>query len=116
MKKQKTIVNYLELKPSRNPLIKWSEEDGSVTLELENKGTMNRIFQLLLKKPKISYIHLEEMGSFLWPILDGEKTIEALGLEVKEKFGKKAEPLYERLVQYLKILESYKFITMNKEA
>ncbi len=112
MKKQKTSVNYLELKPSRNPLIKWSEKNGDVALELENKGVMNRIFQVLLKKPKISYIHLDEMGSFIWPVLDGEKTVQALGLEVKEKFGEKAEPLYERLIQYLKILESYKFIIM----
>ena len=112
MKKQKTSLNYLELKPSRNPLIKWSEENGTITLELENKGVMNRVFQFLLKKPKVSYIHLEEMGSFIWPLLDGEKNIEALGLEVKEKFGEKAEPLYERLTQYLKILESYKFIVM----
>ncbi len=112
MKKQKTTANYLELKPSRNPLIKWSEENGAITLELENKGAMNRVFQLLLKKPKISYIHLEEIGSFVWPLLDGEKTIEALGLEVKEKFGEKAEPLYQRLIQYFKILESHKFINM----
>lgn len=110
MKKEK--INYLELKPSRNPLIKWSEENGAVTLELENKGAMNRIFQLLLKKPKISYIHLEEIGSFVWPLLDGEKTIEALGALVKEHFGEKAEPLFERLVQYLKILESHKFVIM----
>ncbi len=112
MKKQTTSVNYLELKPSRNPLIKWSEENGAVTLELENKGVMNRIFQFLLKKPKISYIHLEEIGSFVWPILDGQKTVAALGLEVREKFGEKAEPLYQRLTQYLKILESHKFIIM----
>ena len=105
-------VNYLELKATRNPLIKWSEKDGAVTLELENKGAMNRIFQFLLKKPKITYIHLEDFGSFIWPLLDGTRTVEELGLEVKEKFGEKAEPLYQRLVEYLKILESHKFITM----
>ena len=112
MKKQKASINYLELKPSRNPLIKWSEENSAVTLELENKGAMNRVFQFLLKKPKISYIHLEEIGSFLWPLLEGEKTIEDLGVLVKEKFGEKAEPLYERLIEYFKILESHKFIVM----
>ncbi|MBR6572570.1 MAG: PqqD family protein [Clostridia bacterium] len=112
MKKQKTTTNYMVLKPSRNPQLKWSEENGAVTLELENKGIMNRIFQFLLRKPKISYIHLEEIGSFVWPLLDGEKTIEELGVLVKENFGEKAEPIYERLIQYFKILESHKFIVM----
>ncbi len=115
MKKQKNSIDYMVLKPSRNPLIKWSEENGAVTLELENKGAMNRIFQFLIKKPKISYIHLEDIGSFVWPLLDGEKTIEELGFLVREKFGEKAEPLYERLIQYFKILESHKFITLEKE-
>ena len=112
MKKQKTSIDYMGLKPSRNPMIKWSEENGAVTLELENKGAMNRIFQFLLKKPKITYIHLENIGSFVWPHLDGQKSVEDLGLLVKEKFGEKAEPLYERLVEYLRILESHKFISM----
>ena len=112
MKKQKTTTNYMVLKPSRHPQLKWSEENGAVTLELENKGIMNRIFQFLLRKPKISYIHLEEIGSFVWPLLDGEKTIEELGVLVKENFGEKAEPIYERLIQYFKILESHKFIVM----
>ena len=33
-----------------------------------------------------------------------------LGEKVKEHFGDKAEPLYERLARYIKTLESYKFI------
>ena len=112
MKKQKNSVNHIEKKPVRNPQINWREENGQVVLQLENKGAINRIFQLIFKKPKISYIHLEEIGSFVWPVLDGEKTIEELGVMVKEKFGDKAEPLYPRLVQYFKILESYNFIIM----
>jgi hypothetical protein len=50
------------------------------------------------------------MGSFVWPLLDGEKDIVALGLLVKEHFGDKAEPLYERLAKYFQILDSYSFI------
>jgi len=102
--------NYLERKPVPYSGISWKEEDGIVTLEVENKGMMNRIFQKLLKKPKVSYIHLDEIGSFVWPRMDGEKDIIMLGEEVKSFFGEKAEPLYERLVKYFQILESYGFI------
>lgn len=87
------------------------DEHGLVTLNIENKGVFNRIAQKLLKKPKISYIHLDELGSFVWQRLDEEKNIIALGEEVKEQFGQKAEPLYERLAKYFQILDSYHFIT-----
>lgn len=106
--------NYLEKKPVRKADIDWSlDENGIVTLHLENKGAMNRIAQKLLKKPKVSHIHLDEIGSFVWPLLDGEKDILALGEPVKEHFGEKAEPLYERLAKYFQILESYNFIELK---
>lgn len=112
-KKKKLDKNYLENKPKRNPVLNYtSDENGVVTLEIENTGIANRIFQKLLKKPKITYVHLDETGSFIWPYLDGEKTITELGVIVKEHFGEKAEPLYERLAKYISILESYHFIVM----
>lgn len=107
MKKEE---NYLERIPKKSEGIVWSEENGIVTLEIENKGVMNRIMQKLLKKPKVSYVHLDEMGSFVWPIIDGEADIIKIGEEVKNHFGEKAEPLYERLSSYFRILESYGFI------
>jgi hypothetical protein len=108
----KKSENYLEKKPLRAENIRWEkDENGEVVLEIENKGIANKLAQKLLKKPKISYIHLDEMGSFLWPLLNGEKNIIELGVLVKEHFGEKAEPLYERLARYFQILESYHFIT-----
>lgn len=103
--------NYLEKIANRAENIKWSaDENGIVTLEIENRGIFNRLAQKLLKKPKISYIHLDEKGSFVWPLIDGEKNIIELGKYVDEKFGEKAHPLYERLAKYFQILENYKFI------
>ena len=106
--------NFLEKIPVLNQNIGWSKnEEGAVTLEIENKGAFNRIAQKLFKKPKISYIHLEEIGSFVWPLIDGEKDIFSIGEYIKEHFGEKAEPLYPRLVQYFETLETYKFIAFK---
>lgn len=117
MKKKNIILeNYLDKKPMRPEFLNWKKDDnGVVTLEVQNKGIFNRIAQKLLKKPKISYIHLDEMGSFIWPLLDGKKTIMELGEDVEKKFGKDAHPLYERLAKYFQILESYGFISWNTE-
>ena len=83
-------------------------------MDIENTGVFNRIAQKLLHKPKVTHIHLDEIGSFVWPLLDGEKDIIALGKEVEEKFGEKANPLYERLAKYFQILDSYHFVEWNK--
>jgi len=115
--RKKNIIseNYLENKPYRNENFRWTaDEKGMVTLEVDNKGIFNRIAQKLLKKPSITFVHLDENGSFVWQTLDGEKTIVEIGVLVKEKFGEKAEPLYERLAKYFQILESYGFVGFNK--
>ena len=111
MKNKKQKPNYLEMIPVRNPEINWTtDEAGIITLEIENKGVANRIAQKLLKKPRITYIHLDENGSFVWPLLDGERNIIEIGKLVKKHFGEKAEPLYERLAEFFRILESYHFV------
>lgn len=114
MKKKNAPVgeNYLERTPLRADHITWSADDqGIVTLEIENVGWANRLAQKLFHRPKISFVHLDEMGSFIWPLLADDQDIIALGKKVEERFGEAANPLYERLVKYLQILESYHFIT-----
>ena len=54
------------------------------------------------------------LGSFIWQQIDGEKSILQIGELVQEAFGEKAEPLYERLAQYMKILYGKGFITFCK--
>ena len=113
MKNKKNVIskNYLEKKPLRKGGLSWTKDENDiVTLEIENKGVINRIAQKLLKKPKITYIHLDEMGSFVWPLIDGEMDILKLGELVEEHFGEKAHPLYERLAKYFQILDSYGFV------
>ena len=55
-------------------------------------------------------MHLDAQGTFIWPLIDGEKTVADIAALVKEEFGEKAEPLYPRIVKYFQIVESYNFI------
>ena len=106
--------NYLDKIPVRNESINWTvDEEGIVTLEIENKGIFNRLAQKLLKKPPITYVHLDKTGSFVWPLIDGEMNVAALAEKVDEHFGEEAQPLYERLVIYFQILDSYHFVKWN---
>ncbi len=117
MKKQRVISkNYLEKIPAHPAHISFTVgDDGVVTLSVENKGAFNRVAQWLFKKPKVSYIHLDEHGSFVWQCVDGDKTILAIGDDVKAHFGDAAEPLYERLATFFNILDSYGFVEWNEQ-
>ena len=115
MKKKVISANYLESVPARNPEINWTEDEkGIVTLEVVNKGFFNKIAQKFFKRPRISYVHLDENGSFTWKLIDGERNIIAIGEAVDEHFGEAAHPLYESLATYFKTLESYRFVIMKK--
>ena len=113
-KKAKPLdANYLERIPVRADLRWETDEDGRVTLFVHNKGAMKKLTQLLLGKPEYTQVHLDETGSFVWPLIDGEASIHALGEPVRERFGEQAEPLYPRLAKFFQILESYHFISFR---
>ena len=116
-RKKKDVIdqNFLEFVPVRSDALTWKADDkGIVTLTIENTGLMNRICQKIFLKPEHTYIHLDKLGSFIWPLIDGKKSILELGDPVKEHFGEDAEPLYPRLAKFFQILESYHFISLNK--
>lgn len=121
--KNKEKKNYLDFIPFQNVKSEYddsasiSENDGSdareyreIMLCVENKGFFNSIAQKCFKKPRVTKVHLDKMGNFIWPLIDGKKSIYDIASYVKEEFGDEAEPLYERLTMYMKILENYGFI------
>lgn len=109
--KKKQSENYLEKIPVHSDRLTWSvAENGKVTLDIENKGVFNTVAQKLFKKPRVSHIHLDEIGSFVWPLIDGKRSISDIGELVEKGLGEKAHPTYERLAKFFQILESYNFI------
>lgn len=104
-------INYLDLIPERAGELRWHKDfKERVILEVENTGVFNTIFQKLLNKPRYTKVHLDGQGSFIWPLIDGQKTVTELAALVKEQYGEAAEPLYPRIVKYFQILESYHFV------
>ena len=115
MKKNRVSQNYLEKVPVIPDELRYNiSDDGIVTLEIDNKGFINRILQIVLKKPKVSYVHFDTFGSFAFLCADGERDIVSIGEMVEKNFGEESHPLYERLAKFFQILDSYKFINWNK--
>lgn len=107
--------NLMEYIPVKNPKINWKIlENDKVEIELVNRGFFKWITQKFFKKPRISKIALEEIGSFIWLEIDGNKTVLELSKSIESKFGKKAEPIIDRMVKYLRILFTHRFIYYKK--
>lgn len=74
----------------------------------------NTIAQKIFKKPRYSFIKLDEYGSFVWQKIDGKKSIYEIGKELQAVHEGAATQLYERLSQYFAILERNKYIVFKE--
>lgn len=107
--------NFLDYIPAISPRHTWSEKDGQVTIHMEHRGLYPWIAQAFFKRPRVSHIALDGHGSFVYRHIDGKRTVEELAQLVHQEFGAEAEPLYDRLVQYLRILQNNGFIFYRKK-
>ena len=113
---EKKQENFLDYVPKRNQLYEWDlNQKKHVEIAVVNRGMFNRMAQIIFRKPKVSKIELDDLGSFIWQELDGVKTVFEIGTAVKGKFGKKAEPLYERLCEYIRIMHNNRFIVYENK-
>lgn len=97
-----------------NPLYEYTYNSKKhIEIHVHNTGLFPRIAQILCKCPEYSNIELDDFGSFVWKCVDGKHSIYEIGDDVRKQFGEKAEPLYERLCSFFKILHQYSFIVMR---
>ncbi len=102
--------NLYELRPEHR--VEWEKDDsGRVTLLVPKfrKGPLSRILQPRLRRPFFR-IRLDEFGSFVWLACDGATDVRTIGEKMKTTFGDTAEPVYDRIGQFLQRLENSKFI------
>lgn len=108
---KRTSDNFLDyVYKISDGLVQSTNDKGQVVVDMPNKGFANKIAQKFFKRPEVSHITLEGMGTFIFGCIDGTRDVGAIGRMVKEKFGEEAEPLYERLSVYMKKLEEVGFV------
>lgn len=112
-KKTDNFLNYI---PMRNPHFTWrcKSENNRIEVSVPNTGFFNRIAQLFFHRPKVSRIELDDIGSFLWQQIDGTHTVGQLADALQAEFGEQVQPLYDRIVQYLRTLQGLRFIYYPK--
>ena len=105
--------NFMDYVPRRNRNYQYEvDKDGKVTILVKWTGPYHKIATVLFKKPEVSRIDLDEIGSWVWLAIDGHKTVYDLSKEFKAAFPDEEKPV-ARLAQFLKILRNNKFIVYN---
>ncbi len=110
-KKQENYLDYVPMISDKNT---WDVEDEQVTVHMVHRGFYAAIAQKIFHRPKISHIHLDERGSYIFQQIDGVRTVGELAELMKEKFGEDPA-LYNRLVQYMRVLHNNGFIVYRKK-
>ena len=111
-KTRKVSANYMDLVFTKNAEIQWRvKEDGSVEVDMVNKGFFNSIAQKFFHRPRVSHIALDKYGTTLWLALDGTATVNDVLTKMNEKFPDESDKMLNRVVQFLTTLETWKFIS-----
>lgn len=90
-----------------------SEKNGDVITVLYYKKPNfieKKLFKKLAAKPLKA--DLDEIGSFIWPLIDGKTSVENIVTKSSEKFGEKIEPAEERVCLFIKQLNLNRFIQL----
>lgn len=87
-----------------------------VVLKFKNskKGFIDKLF--FKNKKEVTYkIDLDEIGSFIWLLIDGKKSVNSLINFTSEKFGEKVEPVDQRVKLFLKQMNDNHLIILFKK-
>jgi len=103
-------VNLLGLAPRR--IAEWEEAGCKVVLlrpeptSVGFRGLMDRFFH----KMSAHRIRLDEVGSFAWTHLDGERTVAEVGELMRGEFGERVDPVEERLGHMVWVMRKEGFL------
>jgi hypothetical protein len=94
--------NLLDLIPERTRPSR-DEPDGTITVLVPRfgDGRAGRLLQKFIGKSSIS-LHLDTIGTEVWKLCDGRRSVYEIGGCLQEKFGDRIEPVYERLGSFFR--------------
>jgi len=112
MAKQKNPPNLLDLKPVR--LFEHRIEEELVTVLVPRyRSRWMAWLQRRLSRPHFK-LHLDSVGSKVWLLCDGERTVEEIGKLVRECFGDDVEPLWERLGMFFRQMAKGRLVELKE--
>jgi hypothetical protein len=112
-KKNKKADNFIMYIPRKKHLT-FEENKGIVKLIFHHDKIIEKIVRWLVKKPCVSDVELDKYGSSVWRLIDGNNSVYDIGQILLQEFGEKIEPVYDRLVMFLRYLNRKGWIAFDR--
>ena len=110
-------VNLLDLVPKR--MIEHEIGDDNLVTLLAPRfknAFLKRWLEPRMKRPFLM-VKLDEVGSAIWLLCDGKRSVKEIAQPLRDRFQEKIEPCYDRLGLFMQNLEGNQFIRyVNYEA
>ena len=79
--------NFLKARPVRNPGLDWSEAQKRIRITIPRKKTLlPKIMSKILPSAREKSIVLDEQGSFIWKLCDGNVSIRAIAESLNAEY------------------------------
>lgn len=100
------------LRPIRNSAIEWQMGDGGeATLHVPHRDDrIGRALALWFRLPKDRPVELDEVGSFVWSLCDGEHTVEGIVAQTSRRFKLNRREVEVSVTTYLQMLGERRYI------
>lgn len=82
----------------------WIEKQNNIYLIFEHDKPMERFAAWLVRKPTTTDLKLDDLGTKVWKLMNGSNSVYSIGQILLRDYGPDFEPVYERLVVYLRYL------------
>ena len=109
-KREDNFLLYIPKKKHKD----WEERKGKVFLIFHHDKAAEKFLRWLVKKPYVSDIELDDIGSNTWKLIDGERSVHEIAQGLLKIYGDKIEPVNERLIMYLRHLNKKGWISFDR--
>lgn len=97
----KPVKNLYELVPVQiRPFERMDDGTVDVLLPRYGGGPVARVLKSFLSNKPVR-IRLDDVGTGVWDLCDGSRSVHEIGLHLHEAFGDRIEPVYDRLALFL---------------
>lgn len=113
MSKENKKDNFMLYIPKKKHMT-YEKRGDKIYLIFHHDKPIEKFLRWLVKKPATSDLELDKLSSTVWELIDGKTTVYDIGQKIHEIFGKEAEPVYERLIMFLRYLNRRGWIAFDK--
>ena len=109
-KRRKSKGNLLDFVPIKKVDYFIDGEGKAVLLRPKFRSSIFRFWLRLVAQSLYFKVHLDEVGTFVWKLIDGERTVKQIAELTRERFGDRVEPCEERVGIFIRELKQGDFI------